>query len=158
MLSSLIIYIAVLDPTLAGRTPIWNNFLQLFTENPLFGIGTSGLEGYISAGLPSSEVILYSHGHNVLLDIAVRYGIFLVILTIAALTIATLISWRARTRDSGKTLALIIFLLVAGLAETIYSWQYFSVYTVVMVYIVAWSDQILENSETDLPDGSDMVV
>jgi len=142
MFSSLIVYIAVLDPTLNGRTPIWSNFLRLFVEDPLFGIGTSGLEGYIAAGLPSSEVILYSHGHNVLIDMAVRYGIFLVILTIAALTIAAIISWRARRRDSGETLALLVFLIMAGLAESIYSWQYLSVYTVVMVYLVTVPDRI----------------
>jgi O-antigen ligase len=137
MFSSLIVYIAVLDPTLAGRTPIWSNFLRLFVEDPLFGIGTSGLEGYIAAGLPSTEVILYSHGHNVLLDMAVRYGVFLVILTIAALAIAGALGWRSRFADSGKTFALIVFLFVASLAETIFSWQYFSVYIVILIYVVA---------------------
>ena len=140
--SSLMLYIVLIDPTLNGRTPVWNNFLRLFTQDPLFGIGTSGLEGYLAAGVTRSEVVLYSHGHNVLIDISVRYGIFLVILTIAAFTIAAIISWRARAQDSGKTLALIVFFFTAGLAETIFSWQYFSAYTVVFIYVVTVSDQI----------------
>jgi O-antigen ligase len=136
MIGVLAIYIAVFDPTMAGRTPIWRNFLDLFIQDPLFGIGTSGLEGILSTGLSGYDVILFSHGHNVLLDIAVRHGIFLLVLSIAILTITALVAWRTRKLDSGKSLALAVFLIVVGLAETIHSWQYLSVYVIVMIYIV----------------------
>jgi len=142
----LMIYIFFADRTLAARTYIWENFILLFWTQPMTGIGTSGLEQYIALGGESVNSILYSHGHNVMIDIGTRYGIFLLLLTLGLLTIPLLITWRSRDVTNGGPLALMAFVIFAGLAETIHDWQYLSIFTVAIFYAAIFPQSHLDNS------------
>lgn len=135
---SLLTYIYFADRTLADRTYIWENFIQLFWTQPITGIGTSGLEEYIALGGESVNSILYSHGHNVMIDIATRYGVILLALTLGLFVTATLITWKPRGTNNGRPLAILAFVIFAGLAETIHDWQYLSIFTVAIIYAVIY--------------------
>lgn len=131
---SLFTYIYIADRTLAARTYIWDNFIQLFWTQPITGIGTSGLEEYIALGGESVNSILYSHGHNVMIDIATRYGVILLALTLGLFATAILITWKPRVTNNARPLAILAFVIFAGLAETIHDWQYLSIFTVAIIY------------------------
>ncbi len=133
---SLISYIVLFDSTLNGRTPIWSDFFGLFQENILWGIGSSGVNGFVEdrSGIPG--LITHNHAHNVLLDIVVRYGILLGILSLMVLTLIIIVTWQKRIQEHGTSLAIVVYVIVAGMAETIFSWQYWSVYLAVLVYLV----------------------
>ncbi len=132
---SLISYITLFDSTLNGRTPIWSDFFGLFQVNILWGVGSSGVREFVDerSGIPG--LITHDHAHNVLLDVAVRYGILLGILSLMVLTLVIIMTWQKRIQEHGTSLAIAAYIIVAGMAETIFSWQYWGVYLAVLVYL-----------------------
>lgn len=129
------LYIVALDPTLNGRTPIWLDFINLWPQSPIFGIGDSGVSEYITSRI-GTGLITHSHAHSVLLDGLVRFGAVMAVLT---LTIFVIALWAGvtglKTRGPGP-LAVAVFVIVAGSAETIHSWKYLSAYLVALTWVV----------------------
>lgn len=125
------------DPTLNGRVPIWTEFAPLAITKPLYGVGESGIRGFLSTRAEEPGVILHDHAHSVLMDIFLRYGGVLVVLTLAIYLLALAVAvGRLRSGEVGP-LAVLVFVVVAGLAETIHSWNYWSIYVASIVWIAA---------------------
>lgn len=150
LLVLIVVYIWAFDPSLNGRVPIWTDFWGIFTSHPWGGLGSIGIGEFAEAKVnlnPGS--FPHTKAHNVLLDIAARYGLVLLIPSVMLLALVLWISWRQRKIDRGSSLALAVYVIAAGMADTIFSWQYLSVYTLTFIYIMGSSQ---ETNRTQLND------
>lgn len=120
------------DPTFNGRTPIWRDYFELWLQSPWIGSGNSGINEYIRIG-GFGEVVPLSHAHNTYLDIAARYGIVPASLTIFVCMSATYLAFKSRRADGGTSFALIVCVLVCGMAETTFTWIDWSVFVAMFV-------------------------
>ena len=118
------------DPTLKGRTPIWSDFLGLLPGHLLFGTGDSGINDFVNLNSGSPGFIPHVHAHSVVLDGLVRYGLVMLVLSISIFTISLVSTYRSIPRTGAYPFALVVYVIVAGLTETIHSWNYWSVYIV----------------------------
>jgi len=147
------IYIAVMDPTLAFRTPIWSEFLGLAQDSILTGVGTSGVNEYLADSATAQPgKIVHSHGHSVYIDGLTRYGILWLFLTLAVFAVAFYAVWKARNGFLGsRGLALVTFIFFAGLTETIFSWAYIYIYLLALILVVglACDSKKTTNSSVD---------
>jgi hypothetical protein len=131
------------DPTFNGRTVIWSNFGNLWLESPLTGVGSSGINNFIAGEAGTPGFVPHNHMHSVLGDILVRFGAPLFILSLGVFIASIVISIRSASRDSGKNLAIVVFVVLAGLTETIHSFNYLSVYLCALLFVVLSSSAIL---------------
>lgn len=149
LLVSIIVYIRAYDPSLNGRIPIWEDFWGLFISQPLGGLGSVGIGQFAEEQVALSPGSFpHTKAHSVLLDIAARYGLVLLIPSILLVALVVWVSWRRRQIDRGASLAIAIYVLVAGMADTIYSWQYVSIYTLTFIYIMGSSRITYRNHKT----------
>ena len=65
-----------------------------------------------------------------------RFGAVLAILGIVLYVLALRASMRAVSRVGSTPLALVVFVIVAGVTETIYGWAHWSVYLVALTWAV----------------------
>jgi O-antigen ligase len=89
------------------------------------------MESRIGTGL-----ITHNHAHSVLLDALVRYGIVLAFLTLVIFGIAVYASIRALKSGDPSPLAITVFVLLAGSAETLHSWEYWTAYMATLIWVV----------------------
>lgn len=130
------LYVVLIDPTLAFRTFTWSFYGSLIQGSPLIGAGSSGINSSIlelnESDLPQS---VFHHGHSVYIDGFARYGIMWMLGTLAIFALAFFITWRGRYGFySSKGLAMVTFVFLASLTETIFSWAYLSIYVVVLLF------------------------
>ena len=133
--SALFLYVLLIDPSLNGRTPIWSGFFGLFLDQPITGVGYSGVANYISLHISDPGFIPHNHAHSIYLDIAARFGLPALLLTLSLLAITLWVSWQNRGLDAGTSLALCVYIFIAGIAETIFSWQYITIYFFALLFI-----------------------
>lgn len=129
-------YVLAQDPTFNGRTPIWANFFGLFASNPIFGVGTTGVIDFVVESEGQPGFVPHTHAHSVLIDGATRYGLIFVVLTLAIYVLALISSVKALPESGSGPMALTVYVIVSGSAETIYSWNYWSIYLAVLTYVV----------------------
>lgn len=130
-----ITYVRLFDATFNGRTPIWQDFIQLLDTNPLAGVGTTGILAYVAENVGEPGFVPHTHAHSVLLDAAVRHGLTLTAVALAIYVVAAIAGIRALPTHGSGPLAIVAFVIAAGLAETIYSWNYWSVYAAALTYV-----------------------
>jgi len=133
------IYIAVLDPTVNGRMPIWTDYLRLVQDSILTGVGSSGVNQYlIEMAATQPGLIVHDHGHSAYIDGLTRYGGLWLILTCAVFAVAFYAVWKARNGFLGsRGLAIVTFIFFAGLTETIFSWAYAFIYLLALIMVVS---------------------
>lgn len=129
----MIAYIAIADNNLNGRTIIWTDFLELLPENYVFGVGDSGINEFVNINSGTPGFIPHVHAHSVLLDGFVRFGLIMLILSLAIFALAFFLTSKAVPKFGPGPLAWVTFIFFAGLSETIHSWSYWSVYIVVLL-------------------------
>jgi len=143
-------YILSQDPTFNGRTPIWADFSGLLVSNPIFGVGTTGVIDFVVENTGQPGFIPHTHAHSVLLDGVTRYGLIFGALTLAIYALALISSAKASPENGSGPMALTVFVIVSGSAETIYSWNYWSIYVAVLTYVVLIS--ACAKRETYMPE------
>jgi hypothetical protein len=136
-------YVAVLDPTLNGRTRIWSDFLVLVPTSPITGVGESGILAFVGERTGTEGFVPHTHGHSVLFDGILRYGLIMGVLILIIFAFALWAGGRSLRRGAPLTLALGVYVIAAGLTETIHGWGYWSIYLVTLVWIVLSSDDHL---------------
>jgi len=129
-------YVLFVDRTLNGRTHLWSDFAPTFDDAPLFGIGDSGVLARVAEQVGTPNFVPHTHAHSVLLDSYMRFGAIMAILGIVLYILALRASIRALTRVGSAPLAVVVFVIVAGLTETIYAWAHWSVYLVALTWAV----------------------
>jgi len=144
-------YIAVIDPSFNGRTPIWADYWIEVQESFLTGIGSSGVAEYvIQASTIDPSGIYHLHAHSVYLDGLTRYGLLWLLVTLCIFAVAFRQTWVTRTGVAGsRGIAMVTFLFLTGSTETIYSWAYVTIYVLALVYVVGLtrSSQLAESSQ-----------
>jgi len=136
VVTSVAAYVVMFDPSLNGRTPIWNDFLELFFSEPLIGVGNEAILDFMERDAEQQGFIFHTHGHSVLIDGAARFGFFFAALTVSLYAISLVAGARALPSFGPGPLGLAVFCIAAGAAETIYSWNYWSIYSAVLVFTV----------------------
>ena len=148
-------YILILDPTLSYRTYLWSDYAAMFDDSPLFGVGDSGIRAHVAEQAQVPGSLLHDHAHSVILDAYVRFGAVLAIFGITLYVLALRASIRAVSRVGSTPLALVVFVIVAGVTETIYAWAHWSVYLVALTWAVMVSaDEPLVTSKPPDEDAS----
>jgi hypothetical protein len=111
----------LVDPSLTGRLGMWAQFLSLATGSPLVGSGMTGIEAAIASG----DIPPWAHqGHNIFLDTFVRYGLVGLILAVAFLTVAFLLTLGGPRRGVGVGLAMLVALMVSCMGDLGLDWVY----------------------------------
>lgn len=129
-------YIALLDPTVNGRSSIWGDYTPLLADDVIIGVGESGIREFVQSMSSEAGFIPFDHVHSVLLDGTVRFGIIMGILTLGIYLISLISGWRALRGGHRLPLALVVYVVVAGLAETIHSWNYWTIYLAALMWAV----------------------
>jgi O-antigen ligase len=142
-----IAYIAFVDSTFAGRTSIWHFYARAAQLHPVFGIGDSGVRDVLESITFNTTHVVHDHAHSVLLDGFVRWGGVWLLVSVFILTMAVLASVRTLRFGEPLPLALVIFVLVSGSIETLYSWDYLTVSMLTLTWAVMAGDQILPHEE-----------
>jgi hypothetical protein len=139
-------YVFTSGSTFNGRVVIWSDFGNLWLESPLLGVGNSGIIDFVNSRISDPNFVPYQHMHSVLGDVLVRYGIPMLVLSLGVFITSMAISIRSASRDSGKNMAIVTFVILAGLTETIHSFNYFSVYLCALLFVVLSCSNILSTA------------
>lgn len=134
-----VLYITFFDPTLALRTPIWSYFLDFVPRSGLFGVGESGVNEYVSSLSQDPDFLAHTDPHNIYLDWLVRYGWLMLGLSMAALAVAVGVAAKALSRGIAAPMALLSYVVIYGIADTILSWIYWSAFLAVVVWGVLFA-------------------
>ena len=118
-------YVRLFDPTLALRTPIWNEFVGAWWQH-------QSTSGWIGVLLPqdvsnsSFQLVKDYHGHNVFLELLVRFGLVLFLVTLVIVLLTLWVASIAARGGESLGLALVSLALANALFETTFSWSYLS--------------------------------
>lgn len=129
------LYIGNFDPTLGRRTDAWQQFWLLWTGSPLTGVGTIEVDRYFRQAT-NADVLAFTHAHNLILDQAARYGLFLAILTLGELVVVVAAVVRATRSGAIVTAALFTFIVACALVEVPTSPIYISVLSMPLLLLV----------------------
>lgn len=147
-------YVALFDPTLGDRNRIWEAYLRFATVQPLTGIGNSGVLELLGDPVVNPTNVLHDHAHGVLFDGFVRWGVFWLILCLAIFVMAVIVGVGALRRGNPLPLGVAVFIITAGLVETLHSWNYWTFYSALMVWSVLAADPQTEHASLSLQDDS----
>lgn len=115
--------VLLIDPSLNGRTMIWGDFLGIWTEAPVVGLGYTGIQEQVLQITGWAQ-----DGHNVLLDPLVRYGILPFLLGTAFLLTAGVASFGAGLRHKGFPVAMYLTGMACFMTYTTFGWAYMTVF------------------------------
>jgi hypothetical protein len=120
-------------PLSSGRRPNVQrsnpNLVGLFSHvasQSHFRIGDSGVTDDVTSKI-GSGLVTNTHAYSVVIDGLTRYGLLFATLTLTIFLIAVAAGIIALPTRSPGSLAVAVFVTVAGSAETIHSWKYWSV-------------------------------
>lgn len=119
-----VVVFLILDPTMNGRTTIWEASFRLFDQEPIRGIGNTGYAKAAATGeMPSGNI----DSHNIVVDTLVRNGIFSGILASLAVVLISIIVLKAFQSDRGQSAAIWFAFLVGAMTYTVVGWIYMDV-------------------------------
>jgi O-antigen ligase len=145
-----IAYIGLFDKTMGGRTDIWRDFLTLWKSSPWIGVGDNGVVRYVMEGGDGTPVIRHVHGHSVYVDALTRGGVLLLVLLLAFTICIGIVGFRAASLGRPASLALLVLVVVGGLAETVYSITYLSIHLVPLLIALMLGSAALSKPTPDL--------
>jgi putative inorganic carbon (hco3(-)) transporter len=111
-----------INPSLAGRVPIWTNSLQMIKESPLHGYGIGSFIPEYEKNFPDAKNA--QHAHNIFLNIAIESG--LIVLAVLVWILFTLFIYPLKNKTNILNIGLysgIFALLVHGLVEHVFFYQ-----------------------------------
>ena len=124
---------------LTGRENIWPAFWVLIPQNPVIGVGASGISE--AGGLAALRV----DAHNILLDELVRFGVVGFVAMIGALAMGTVIAFRAASAGFAAGAAVVTAFLVTSMTDIQNDWLQLYYHNVLIVLAVMaagqWSEQ-----------------
>ena len=134
--------------TLTGRTSFWLDFLDLWRQSPILGVGTSGyLEGTEATAISGTA-------HSFYIDELARNGLFGFIVLLASFAIAAVLGLKAAHLHAPGPLALFAAVAVLGLVNTPFPWLSPSLMWFFYVLPVLWASAIVSVSGGTSPQQS----
>lgn len=128
-----IAWAAVSGQSFEGRVPMWGKWLSLSTRSPLFGIGDPG----VTLAIEAQELPWWAvHGHNILFDPIVRYGVVAEVFVAAVIVAALAATVIGVLQGRGVGLAILMSVLVCGMFESIIDWRYLNAQAVLLLVSV----------------------
>ena len=138
-------YIGLIDRTFNLRTDVWVEFLRTWPRSPFTGVGEHGIQALISAGdLPGWA----SHGHSVLVDPLLRFGVIGVVLIVAVFALLLVVTVRAARTGLVLPLVLVATALGAGLTEDLIDWRYLGLELIPLILAAVIAADALRASGT----------
>lgn len=111
-----IIAAVVRNPGMTGRTRIWRTYFAIWQENPILGVGTSGV--FTSEiGNPGPNA------HNLWVDALTKYGLFALMVLLALTTVLVLSSSLAARKSIGLPATLLAAFFVISAAQSDIMWS-----------------------------------
>lgn len=127
----------VLDPTMNGRTPIWEASFKLLSKNPIFGIGNSGYSDAAANGdIPWGN----TDSHNLIIDSLVRNGIVAGFLALAVLVVISFMVIRVYKIDRGQSTTVWFTFFVGTMTYSVVGWIYIGVQAMPLVISVLFAE------------------
>jgi O-antigen ligase len=124
--------------SLTGRSTMWPEFLSLWPQSPMFGVGTAEILDAVRSGVLPPWA---STGHNQYIDTLVRYGVVGLALSTGLLLLAVAVAVGAVRRGSGVGLALLVVIIAASATNLLLDWRYPSAVLSAVLIAVALSSR-----------------
>ena len=127
----------ILDPTMNGRTPIWEASFKLLSKNPIFGIGNSGYsDAAVNGDIPWGN----TDSHNLIIDSLVRNGIVAGLLALAVLVVISITVIRVFKIDKGQSTTIWFTFFVGTMTYSVVGWIYIGVQAMPLVISVLFAE------------------
>jgi hypothetical protein len=139
-------YIAVIDPTLNQRTPVWQVFVSAWKTSPVVGVGGTGLQDLISGGTLAWWA---NHGHSMLVDPLARYGVVGVAAVMAVIAASGAVATQATRIGFAASGVLLVTCLADGFSEDLVDWRYIGLQGVPMMFAVMLGGTALSHSHRE---------
>jgi O-antigen ligase len=115
--ASIALYIWRTNPTFNGRIPIWVQYVSEWPNHKMFGAGSQFL-------IERTDLLSNDHGHNLYVDMLLRYGLIGVLLFLALLISLAWLAWLARKCGTNYPIALLLVFVLCVVGETLVMWRY----------------------------------
>jgi O-antigen ligase len=142
----LLSFAIAINPSLSGRWDIYREFLVLWRDNPLFGVGMTRISEVTSSVLHWPWI---HDGHNFVVDSLAKYGILVTVLVVLLICTALVVTSRYASEKSALGLALVMTYLIMGVLESHGAWMYLGIPTVWLFLAVIVSDSRSRSCETE---------
>jgi len=123
VVGAILLLILVFDPTLNGRVLIWRDFLGLWGESPVIGLGFQGIQEQVP-GITG----LAQDAHNVLLDPLIRHGLAPFLIAAAFLVVAGIASASRGLDNKGFPIAVYVTGMTCFMSYTTFGWAYMTLF------------------------------
>jgi len=144
-----VVVVTVTDGAFDVRLTVWSNFIGLWSQSPISGIGTSGVYEFIN-NQTVRDFVPYTHAHSVLLNGAVLYGAVWGLLLLFILVSILVLAWKATKTGGSGPLAVTVHVILSGIAETTHNWSAWTLYSAALITVLVSVDQ---SSPRTLPIG-----
>ena len=125
--------VIVSDDSANSRRLFWAAYGEQWVNAPLIGVGDRGISALIDGDqLPA----MATHGHNLLVDPLLRYGLLSTVAICCCLLVAVIVALRADPVVRPPALALVVLFSCLGIAEDLVTWTYLSIAVVPLLLAV----------------------
>jgi O-antigen ligase len=135
--------------SMTGRTSMWPEFVSLFPESPMIGVGSARIGEAVANGtLPPWAF----HGHNQYVDGLVRYGAIGLTFQVTVMLLAVAIVIMGAIRGSAYGLAALMTVLVATVTNLLLDWRVPSIeLSAIFVAVLIAEASRARKREVDVP-------
>lgn len=131
---------------LTGRTTFWLDFIDLWRQSPLTGVGTTGyLEG-------TNWTATAGSAHSLFIDELSRNGAVGFILLMVGFALAVILAFKAARLNESGPLAILSAIAVMSLVNTPINWLSPSVLWLFYVLPVMWAGIMVQDTRNAVPD------
>lgn len=136
--TTVFILVLAVDRAPAARGLFWEAYLRQWLDYPLTGLGGRGIALLLEQNvLPQTA----THGHNILIDPLLRYGILGTLAVASVISLCLLLCVKAPKRVKPEVVALASLFLITGIAEDLVSWTYLSISIVPLMLLGMLADR-----------------
>ena len=145
----------LLDPTMNHRQEIWTDYLRLWIDSPWLGLEQMRLE----TALQSENVLLKGltgeslyfkgmDGHSLYVDTLTRFGVAGLALTLSAIALVFVLSWKAYRKGMSTGLVIILAFAAGSASDVLTSWIYLSFLLLPLIIAALLSAAWLQECES----------
>lgn len=138
----------VSDPTGNGRLTVWKDFISVWPNAPIFGVGERQITNYIDEGQLS---FFSTHGHNIFIQSLVTQGIIGAVLISSVLLVGFVAVCRGVGTIRSLAIALLITMLLCNLDEDLFDGKYLTLtFIPILLAVILVGDLNFSNSRDDM--------